>query len=195
MLFWTLTHILSDPKLKQAVISETAQARQPDGQFSVDRLINHCPTLTAVWNECLRFYNAAAVIRCAEKHTVVGSKTVRPGDRVLGPFRLMHLSNDIFGPNSNEFDAYRWLRDKSLATKKGYYPFGGGHTYCPGRVVAKQEVCFFIATVLDRFEITPLGPKKDGKEEYRVPGISSKPVLTAMDPDADYLVSVSLKEA
>ena len=123
--------------------------------------------------------------------TVVGGKTVRAGTQVMGPFRFFHLSNRIFGDNALDFDAGRWVADKSLANVKGFHPFGGGKTYCPGRVIARQEVCLFIATVLSRFELEPLSEKDPKTGQHKVPMVAvDKPALTALDPKDDLLVRV-----
>lgn len=42
---------------------------------------------------------------------------------------------------------------KSLVRHPSFRPFGGGATYCPGRVLAKEEVYGFLAILLHRLEM------------------------------------------
>jgi len=194
MLFWCLSHILSNPALTETIRQEISEVpRLPNGAISVPDL-EKSPILTAVWLECLRIYNAAAFVRAAELPTTIGDKVIRPGDTILGPFVLMHMSTKIFGPDALTWDHERWIRNKRLATTKGFYPFGGGHTYCPGRVLAKQEAFMFMAIVLEKFEMVPA--EKRGKDGgWKVPGISKEPALQTMDPSEDFLLKVTLRQS
>ncbi len=51
---WMVAHMLCQPDLFQAVRSETDACFTDDASCSVDDLLTKCPTLDAVWNECLR---------------------------------------------------------------------------------------------------------------------------------------------
>ncbi len=186
-----LAHIVCDQGLYTAIVAETQLARQENGTFDVQHLTSRCPLLSAVWFESLRLYNVAAVARNTEQTTVIGSKKIRAGTQVMGPFRFFHLSSRIFGHDPLSFNAERWLRNKDLANTKGFHPFGGGKTHCPGRVIAKQEVCLFVATVLARFELEPLSAIDSKTRKHLVPSIAEhKPALTALDPMEDLLVRV-----
>jgi cytochrome P450 len=127
---------------------------------------------------------------------------VHTGDRILGPFRLTHFSKVLYGDDAGVFNARRWLRpanekgagpssDNLNGTFKGFYPFGGGQTHCPGRILAKKETCLFVARALERFDMVPLGAPTP---KWQVPGISVQPPLTALDPDGEFLVKVRLRK-
>lgn len=102
----------------------------------------------------------------------------------MSPFRQFHLNRELFGADATDFHPERFLKDKKLANQKGYHPFGGGNTYCPGRFLAKQEIYTLVALMLDRFEIDV--------EEGSLPTVNeAEPSLGAMRPIGDIRVKVS----
>ncbi|PVH76649.1 cytochrome P450 [Cadophora sp. DSE1049] len=202
MLFWTLTHILSSPSLTIGIREETSCAFDSETNIlSISHLMNKCPLLGAVWNEVLRLYASSAMIRSCVSPTAIGNKTVKAGDRLLGPFRPMHLSSSIWGDDALDFKEKRWLKDGGIKKPRGFFPFGGGHMHCPGRTLAKQEVLLFVARVLMKYDIEPVGekvvrygedPRGEGAQEkrWKVPEVSSKHTLATLDPKEQFLVRI-----
>lgn len=188
MAFWVFAHIVCDPTLKATIISELSSIRNPNGTFDLVDIPSHCPTLDATWLESLRLYNNGTVARDTVHTTVIGNKTVRPGTQIMGPLRSTHLQPRIFGPDAAEFHVERWIRDKNLESVKSFSPFGGGKTLCPGRLLAKREVCRFVAIALMRFDVRPAGDMK-----VPLPAIN-KSALTMLDPLTDLLVEVRKKQ-
>lgn len=188
-MFWVFSHIICDESLYHDISAETQSAIGEDGLLDIDYLTNKCSSLNAVWSECLRLYTSSSVVRNAVESTVVGGKTIHPGNQVMAPFRFFHLSNDIFGDDASEFSTERWLTNKASPAMKGYYPFGGGRTLCPGRTIAKQEVFSFVASALDRFEIQPAKAKRSDTGKLEVPQVDlKKPALTTLEPKGEFLV-------
>ena len=151
----------------------------------MDRLLRECPTLDSIWYEVLRVYNGASVARQAMFDTVVGGKFVPAGQKIVAPFRQFLTDGDIFGSNPLTFNPERFRQNKNLHKAKGYSPFGGGSTYCPGRFFAQREIYMFIALTYNRFDLcTEVGaviPKVD----------LATPCPAAMKPKGD--ISVTLK--
>jgi cytochrome P450 len=111
----------------------------------------HCPHLEATFNETLRLVAASTSIRNVIAPTSIGSKVLLPGSRLLMPYRPMHFSSEIFDPN--QFDPGRFLRNPGLSKHPGFRPWGGGSTFCPGRFLARREICAFIVGFLQRFHV------------------------------------------
>lgn len=103
-------------------------------------------------------------VRLVVNETIIGSKTLRPGRKLLMPYRQLHLDGNVWGPHAAEFDPGRFLKDKDLSRSPSFRPFGGGNGYCPGRFLARREVFMFVATVLRRFELA-LVPRSDGRQQ------------------------------
>ena len=148
-----------------------------NGSIDLKILLSDCPRLDAVWYEVLRIYNNAAIARKATEDTAISGKVVRAGETVLGPFRQFHMDPEIFGPGSSDFDPDRFLVNKSLNHVKGYHPFGGGNTYCPGRFFARSEIYIFVATALDRLDFEVASGQTLPKVDLEVPSSSAMPSI------------------
>jgi cytochrome P450 len=166
----------------RALGAETDKACSADDTIDLKTLLSECPHLDAVWYEVLRIYNAASVVREAVTDITIGGKKIRTGDTIMGPFRQFQTNPEIFGSDAHAFNPGRFLANQNLHRAKGYHPFGGGVTYCPGRFFARSEVYQFVAMTLYRFELE-VGP------DETVPAVDLKtPSPAAMKPTRDILV-------
>ena len=150
-------------------------------------LLTACPHLDAIWYETLRLYNASSVVRGAITPCVVGGKSISPGDNIIGPFRQFHLNRSIFGADASNFNPRRFVENKMLPRTKGYAPFGGGHTTCPGRLFAQREIYLFVAMTLWKFDLE-LEPQSPPQTMPKVD--DHTPSVVAMSPDKDVMVNI-----
>lgn len=168
-----MAHILHDQSLLKEIRTEIDRAfldpGDPNGSPNIARLLEDCPLLNSAYDEVLRYTNNAMGVRLVVNQTRIGGKTLRPGRKLLMPYRQMHLDGDVWGPGAASFDPGRFLRDKSLSRSPSFRPFGGGNGYCPGRFLARREVFMFVATVLRRFELGVLPSSDGGKSKF--PGL------------------------
>ena len=188
MSFWVFAHIITDAQLYEAIRLETAKACSSDGSIDVEVLLKACPRLTAVWHEVLRLYSSAAVARKATLETTISGVSIHAGDTLLGPFRQFHLDANIFGSDAREFDAGRFFTDENLQHRKGYHPFGGGNTYCPGRFFARAEIFVFVAVVLERFDVSVAPGQSLPEVDLKIPS------STAMTAKNDLLLIIRPRE-
>lgn len=121
--------------------------------LNIKYLCEHSTTLNTMFCEALRVNGGAMISRKVSKITHIGGTLLQPGNSVIIPSRQLHMNPDVWGNNVEQFDAFRFADRKGLARHSSYRPFGGGATYCPGRVLAKEEVFGFIAILLHRFHI------------------------------------------
>ena len=173
--FWVFAHIMNDPQLYEDIRLETAKAYSSDGSIDVEFLLSDCPHLNAVWYEVLRLYNNAAIARKVTAETTISGISVHPGETLLGPFRQFHMDPNIFGPDANSFDASRFFNDNTLHHTKGYHPFGGGNTYCPGRFFARSEIYIFVATALNRLDLHMAPGETLPEVDLEIPSSSAMP--------------------
>lgn len=124
-------------------------------------LLHRCPLLTSLYEEILRLANAPIGTRVVVAECNLGGKLLRPGHKLLMPYRQMHCNPQVFGANAAQFDAERFLRNEGLVRNTSYRPFGGAATHCPGRFLARRDVYMFVALLLRRFDLSLYG--KDGK--------------------------------
>jgi cytochrome P450 len=188
--FWIFAHLLYQPSYLGAVREEidAACSATPDGKPDMDVLLGACPHLDAIWYETMRVYNATSAIRGAKLPCVVGGKAIRVGDQLVAPFRQFHMNRDLFGSDAQCFRPERFLENKGLHRSKGYAPFGGGYTHCPGRLFAQREIYLFVAETLRRYDLAlvprPGDPRMPQPDE-------STPSPAAISPDEDVVVQLS----
>ncbi|KAF2196239.1 cytochrome P450 [Delitschia confertaspora ATCC 74209] len=193
-LFWVLAHIFQDPALYEAVLKEVRASCNSDGTVNPELLVKQCAILDAVWLEVLRLYNNSSVARTAVVPMTIQGKHISPGMQVIAPFRTFALSQGFVGEGVDplKFDAFRFIRDPSLVKHKAYFPFSGGKTYCPGRQIAKAELFYFVATMLNRYEIEPVAGNKAG---FEVPAIATdKPNLGVIGPATDIVLRLRRRD-
>ncbi|KAI1203674.1 cytochrome P450 [Nemania serpens] len=155
--FWVMSYLLYDPCLFEQVKKET-EAAWMSQKLDIKFLCANCPHLESVLNETLRIKNSAGALRVVMEETQIGTKTLLAGNSILIPFRQLHSNRNVWGPSVDDFDPYRFLKQKSLARHPSFRPFGGGGTLCPGRTLAKEQVFGFVAILLHRFIIKVAGP-------------------------------------
>lgn len=123
------------------------------GELDVDYLTSNCPKLDAIFNETLRQRTNTFGWRVVKEKTTIRGKELLPGVPVVVPLRILHGSEKAWGATVDMFDPSRFIRKKTLARQPFYRPFASGPTYCPGRVLAKQETYAFLATLLHKFDV------------------------------------------
>ncbi|KAF2188486.1 cytochrome P450 [Zopfia rhizophila CBS 207.26] len=189
--FWMIIHMLCTPDILNTVRSETDACCTPDGSCKIEKLLEHCPALDGVWNEALRLYNASTAVRKAVTDCFIGNKIIHSGDQIFGPVRNWQLEEGFFGECARNFRADRWTKNKNLTRSKGFTPFGGGHTYCPGRYFAQRETYMFIAILLRRFELQVTDPSGLPILHPQVPPVEvNLPAPAAMRPVHDIYITL-----
>lgn len=185
--FWLICHLLYQPSLIDAIRAETRPAFEPDGTLTdLTHVYQHCPRLEAAWLETMRMFGVSASVRAVTAKTVIGGRTLRPGRRVIIPYRQLHFDEVTFGSDAQVFRPGRWLSKEgtslnALSSRTDHFrPFGGGSTICPGRHIAKHTTMMFVALVLHRFDITMAG----GHQPFPKAELH-KPVLGIMDVKSD----------
>ncbi|PSR97192.1 cytochrome P450 [Coniella lustricola] len=203
MAFWIFAYLVHNPAyfalVRQEIDAAFASAPSPalansssssssSSKPDMDVLVSACPHLDGVWFEAMRLYNATSAIREAKHACSIGGKAIHVGDQLIAPFRQFHTNPAIFGADAAVFRPDRFLEDKGLARRKGYSPFGGGHTYCPGRLFAQREIYLLVAATLRRYDVG-LVPRRGGA---RMPEVDrDTPSPAAMSPDEDVLVTLT----
>lgn len=152
LLFWMMAYLLFNHPLLMSVRRETEGAFHDDN-MDIAYLLEQCPLLESIYYEVLRLVNGALSIRKVVAPTVIGGKLLQPGNKVLFPFRQLHLDQQIWGEDAERFEPERFLKNKALANHRSYRPFGGGVSACPGRYLTKTEAMGFIAMLLHRFDV------------------------------------------
>lgn len=149
-MFWTLSHVLFDAKLRDSILTEIAPAFAKD-DLDFEHIYERSPVLRATWNEVLRTASYSSSVRLVMEDTIIGEKTLRKGNRIMMPYRQMHFDESVFGTDAHEFNIERFLKNPAL--KRNIMAFGGGATQCPGRHFSAQAAMVLVAEMLHRFEM------------------------------------------
>lgn len=176
--FWILVFICSTPKLADRLRAEFAPAFVTEQSLpNVGFLTKECPLLDATFRETLRLATAPSSMRLVEEEMEVGGYTFYKGDRVLLPSMHLHRAKHFWGEDADSFRPERIieLSEKFDLVGSGYFrPFGGGTSYCPGRIFSRGEIMAFVALTLHRYDLELLGPAP-------VPN-TGPPTLGVLDP-------------
>ena len=168
-----LAYTLFDPELVKLLREETAPALKGDA-VDLNHIWNRCPRLRAVWDETLRVTAFSSSVRYVGKETIIGNKILRKGNRIMMPYRQVHLDGAIFGDRVEQFDSERFMKNDKR--RRHQMAFGGGSTKCPGRHLAAQIIMVWVAMMLQRFDITLSG----GDQKFPKPE-EANPVLGIID--------------
>ncbi|KAF2248090.1 cytochrome P450 [Trematosphaeria pertusa] len=156
--YWALVHLLNTPSLLSTIQDETAPAFLEDGTPNLSYLRESTPWTSGLFHEALRYYSASASIRVATCPTFVSGKLIPANSVVFLPFRPQHYDACIFGNDVDSFAPGRFVKDKRLSNSPKFRAFSGGSSYCPGRVVARQECAIFIALLLRKYKVEVVNP-------------------------------------
>ena len=188
--FWMLAYLLFDSLALQLAQAEARKATTESLGKSETTLEETYPRMIALFNEALRMTTSSASVRTVAAPTQVGKYILRPGSKLLLPFRQMHMNEQVFGSDVGEFKADRFLKN-DLSKSPSFRPFGGGITYCPGRYLARREVVAVVVLVLKRFDI-----KIAAESKAKFPHIDmKKPCLGVMSPFAGEDLELHLQHA
>ncbi|KAL1605006.1 hypothetical protein SLS60_004549 [Paraconiothyrium brasiliense] len=184
---WMLLHILSPtsaPDFRSRIMQELQSCKRDDGSVNIPALVR-LPLLNSAFHEVLRLYVDLLVVRHVDSSVALGTHYVKQGEQVMAPTWMTHR-NPAFFYRPDVFDPERFLvTDPETgmlsysATGLGgkYFPFGGGHYMCPGRVFAKQEILGTVAMLLLNFDITFRGFVKHTKGSWVAAGKNDFPTI------------------
>lgn len=115
------------------------------------------PLTRAIIEETLRLYPPAAMLaRTALAPDSLCGREVRPKDTIIIPVYALHRSH-VHWDEPDSFRPDRFLDAK--IDRFTYLPFGDGPRICIGQSFAMQEAVIILATLLARFEFTPISDK------------------------------------
>ncbi|KJZ69547.1 hypothetical protein HIM_11060 [Hirsutella minnesotensis 3608] len=174
------------PSLVDTVWQETLPAFRDDGTVDFEYLHTSVPNLDGVWNEMLRLSTFAASVRFITADTIIGTKVLRKGNRLIIPYRQLHMDKSVYGADVDQFRHSRFLENPRLTQTNRFRPFGGGATMCPGRHIAKRAVYLFTAMVLHEFDIEIVGQRRALEPDL------TKPVPGLMSPQVGQELHVKL---
>ena len=196
-----MTYLVYHPDTYVAVRAEVDEAVAQSGEDPkalAERLETACPLLMSIYTETLRVNTASASVRSISEPTSIGGLTLPRGCMVIVPYRQLHFDQMVYD-HADRFDAGRFVKKANLAKGASFRPFGGGVTYCSGRLVAQREVMAFVALALVRFNVELVLEEADGvpRSPTGMPEADEKKTTLGMLPPKqgpEVVVRVSLRK-
>jgi cytochrome P450 len=190
--FWEVYHIFSDAQILASVrelaspLVTTSKRDNGSPLYTLDvRKIREISLLVSILNESLRFHASGAAARMImEDFMLDGRYLLKKDSMLMVPNREIHFHRDTWGENVDEFDHFRFMRNKVGGSKTppagAFRGFGSGVNICPGKSFATTEILAVAVMMSLRFDITPVSgswtyPGDDGRNMSTV-------ICTPKDP-------------
>lgn len=107
-----------------------------------------------VINESLRLYPPASLLpRMAFEDIKLGDLHIPKGLSIWIPVLAIHHSEEIWGPDVNEFNPDRFA-SRSSGSGRNFIPFAAGPRNCVGQAFALMEAKIILAMLISRFSFT-----------------------------------------
>jgi cytochrome P450 len=152
-LAWTWFLVGTHPDVEQR-LHEEVDAVVSDDRAPATADLHRLPFAAAVWNEALRVYPPAWVLRRkAARAEAVGGTIVPTGSTVLVNVFGLHRDGARY-PDPAAFDPGRFL-GADPPGPYGYLPFGAGPRGCIGFHFTTMEAILLIATISRRWRLAP----------------------------------------
>lgn len=173
------------PGLVSEVRAELESVSYPTLQPSeyITVIPSKVPLLRSLYSESLRVHVNAINFRevLAPTDLIIDNRTwkLEKGDVVTLAGSLLH-EDEEFHPRAEQFQAKRFM-DRELGgggenAAKYTRPFGGGTSYCPGRVFAEKQIIGFLVALVARYDMEIV------TEEYVIPRNSDLEYVAACPP-------------
>ncbi|XP_072552049.1 24-hydroxycholesterol 7-alpha-hydroxylase [Salminus brasiliensis] len=160
--FWTLTFILSNPRIYRIAmdqINSVFKDRDKENtKVSLDDL-HKIPYVKWCILEAVRLRAPGAITRKVMRPLKIQNYIVPQGDLLMLSPYWAHREPKYF-PDPEDFKPERWEK-ADLAKNfflEGFVAFGGGKYQCPGRWYAIMELHLFVTLILYKFRFTILDP-------------------------------------
>jgi cytochrome P450 len=205
--YWLLSYILRDPELLEQLQEEVTHIVTTDGNtktIDISQFSANCPLLVSAYQETMRLSSVQTGTRFVQDDAEITYTTPEGGEKtylfkkgavIQMPTTIAHYDKSIWGLDASEFNARRFLKSETTATKdearlrrQAFYPFGGGKHLCPGRHLADAEILGMVTAIMLGFDVEPVSgrwvlPKKivrfgDGIAKPDVQETPTKVVVT-----------------
>nr|XP_060639451.1 7-alpha-hydroxycholest-4-en-3-one 12-alpha-hydroxylase-like [Anolis sagrei ordinatus] len=181
--FWILAFLLKHPEAMKAVRDEVDRKLREVGQevkpgspsINVTLDMMKTPLLDSAIQESLRLRVSPFLFRGVMQDTEVkmaNGKTyiLRKGDAlVLSPFIALHMDPEIYpDPHVFKYDRFvnpdgtrKEFSKNGKTLRHSILPFGAGHSMCPGRYFAVNEMKIFVILMLTYFDMELVNPEEE----------------------------------
>ncbi|KAF7531988.1 hypothetical protein G7054_g8363 [Neopestalotiopsis clavispora] len=194
-MFWTLYEVFSRPHVledirdeifSKAVIRTSPSPMAQDlgsdenedkGTLTLDisAVKTECAVLLSTFQETQRHRHEMPVPRMVTEDTLLdGLYLLKRGNWLQMPAQPVHSSRNIWGPDADVFDPYRFVSDdvdtknpQKKIQRNSFHAWGTAPYTCPGRQFVATEIMAVTALLAMQFDLIPEG--RDGPDWERNP--------------------------
>jgi cytochrome P450 len=176
-----LIFVLSRPSLVTRLRAELEAAASFDtntphggrtATFDITKFDKQLPLMVSCYRETMRLVNhSVSMRRTIADINLTGADgrtyLLKKGVDVQMSAGVTHSERHIWGDDAGDFDPERFLHpmavngssrsEEDRKKNTAFFPFGGGKHLCPGRNLAFCEILGFMALMLLRFDVEPVG--------------------------------------
>ncbi|MDQ3965706.1 MAG: cytochrome P450, partial [Actinomycetota bacterium] len=169
-LSWTWYLLAGHPEAEAKLFEELREVLA--GRAPTTEALPRLGYADAVIKESMRLYPPVwAFGREALKDCEIGGYHVPAGTQLVMSQWVMHRDPRYY-KNPGKFRPERWAEGSAEKLPKyAYFPFGGGPRLCIGRSFAKMEAVLLLATIAQRFRLSPAS----GRPVMPQPSITLRP--------------------
>ena len=195
-LFWTVYEVFSRPQLlediRNEIFSKGVQKSDDGSEFVLDiaALQTRCYILFSAMQETQRTRHGHINIRRILEDTVIdGQYLLKKGNMLHLLAKPVHHDPNIWGPEVNQFDPYRFVPTETGRMKKkkiqphNFLPWGAAPWLCPARQFAATEIMIVVALLALRTNISPANG-----EGWKQPAVKATEISTLAHPKNDIAV-------
>ena len=200
--FWMLLLVYADPDLLEeirqevgSVLDRTSDSLGSTNHIDITSLKSTCPLLTSTFQEVLRYRSMGTSVRQVTEDTLLDQWLLKKDSMIQMPTRVLHNDSSLWGPDAQEFNPRRFMKNEKQQTKSQRAPaaafraFGGGSTLCPGRHFATNEILAVTSMFVMRYDVVRLSGV------WTLPTVErTNAAAVIMEPDTDVGVLVSQRK-
>ena len=152
-LSWALYLLAFDQSVQNRLRAETKRVLK--GRVAEASDVKELVYTKQVIQETLRLYPPAAFLsRTAQANDKLVDRNIKRGETVMLPVYALHR-NTLLWENPDQFDPNRFAPGKQI-DRYAFLPFGDGPRICIGAQFAYSEAAIILATLIDRYEFSPI---------------------------------------
>jgi cytochrome P450 len=152
-LAWAFHELVARPDIEEQIVAEI-RAAVGEGPVTIAD-VPKLPSIRRVVDEVLRLHGVTLLMRRTTVPVQLGRHRLPAGTEVAFSLYALHRDPTVY-ENAESFDPDRWLPERRAAVARhAYIPFGAGNRKCIGDQFVWTEATIAIATVLQRWKLSP----------------------------------------
>lgn len=183
--FWFMFDIYSRPKLleqlREEIRNNALYLNGHSATIDVADLPDQCPLFVSAFQESMRIRAMGASTRFIYEDMIFDDKyLLKAGSVLYVPVRPVHSHTDVWSQSSKDFVPDRFLKSNPRKLG-GFLGFGVSPNICPGRHFASGEILSFAASMILRFDLSPV----ESPSSWVEPKLNRSSVVASATPPCE----------